>query len=846
MPTQLSSNSTAAGPWTVTPSGQSNSEYLTANLTGANITSGGVSVTFQPDIKQSGNYSVIIFTPGCIQDNTCSSRGIANVTGSFGTTSQPNARLLPTPIYQTNNFDKYDQIYYGPVDANSASFRPSVTLTPATGQQAGIVLVAQSIRFDLTNSTGGLNGLYEFDPNQSPLNADFTRSTIDEAGMSLDSGATINSVAVLNNITYVAGNLSDKSNGFQNIFSVTNGNATALPNVGLNSAVSTIFTFEDLLFIGGNFSTTTTNNIPGLNNVAIFDTSKQAWQALGAGVNGRVNTIVPLEFNVTNNQPELCITINGDFSQVEASGLGASFSAKGFAVWVPSRQNWLQNLNVQTMAISGQLTYATNVSGSTPILAGTLSTQANQIHDAISLTSKPLRINSFGVNIQPKQLAASSKRKRAVSGQNVTGVVTGLFYNGGGQNVTILGGHFDATASNGSAIHNLAFINATGNSVTSIGSGLSADSVFLALATQNNILYAGGTISGQVNGANASGLILYDLVQANFAYPQPPPFGGTDVAVNAITVRPGSSQVYAGGNFDTAGSLGCPSVCMFENGQWSQPGSGLGGSVAAFAWQGNDKLLAGGNLTVNNNATSLANFDAKKGQWSILNGVVPGPVTALSPANNDASQFWVAGKSTNGSAFLMKYDGTNFQSVGDALGSQTVIRGLSMLQLTTQHASNPLVDQSMTLLVTGQLDLPTFGNVSAALFNGTTFSPFILSTSGNSAGSLSQLFSERVFNFASSSKSCTRFANLVLTTNVAPAGHMAIGFVVLIGLACGLATIFLIIVSGIYIERYRRRHEGYSPAPTTYLDKTSNMGRIPPEHLFGNLGQRGKREAPMI
>ena len=73
---------------------------------------------------------------------------------------------------------------------------------------------------------------------------------------------------------------------------------------------------------------------------------------------------------------------------------------------------------------------------------------------------------------------------------------------------------------------------------------------------------------------------------------------------------------------------------------------------------------------------------------------------------------------------------------------------------------------------------------------------------------------------------------------------MAVGFVVLIALACALGAIFLLVVAGILIERYRRKREGYTQAPTNYFDKTSNMGRIPPEHLFGRLGQ--SRQAPML
>lgn len=73
---------------------------------------------------------------------------------------------------------------------------------------------------------------------------------------------------------------------------------------------------------------------------------------------------------------------------------------------------------------------------------------------------------------------------------------------------------------------------------------------------------------------------------------------------------------------------------------------------------------------------------------------------------------------------------------------------------------------------------------------------------------------------------------------------MAVGFVVLIALACALGAIFLLVALGILIERYRRRRDGYTQAPTAYFDKTANMGRVPPEHLFGSLAQG--RQAPRL
>ena len=829
------SNSTVTGPWQVTPSGQSVSRYLSADLSG-DIESQNVSVVFQPDIQQQGNYTVTLFTPGCLQDNSCDKRGIVNVTGVYAT-STSNGPPQPTSVYQTNNYDKYDEIYRGPVDVNSGGFRPSVTLTPVSSQDQEIVLVAQRVQFvPLGNATSTLNGLYEFDPNSQTFDPTTLNSTIDEAGANLNSGAIITSMATLKNASYVGGNFSDEDAGFRNIFAIGTGNATALPNGGLNDQVSSMVVYEEMLYIGGNFTNTMNGSVPGLNNVAAFNTTSQAWQALGAGVNGAVDTVVGFTLNVTTNTPELCISFNGFFDQIQASAPNKAIPVQGFGVWVPSRQDWLQNLKLASQAVSGKLSAMTNVTGAAPQLAGSLSAQDMSASDAVKLSSNPLSLSGIQIGIQP-QPAGPQTRKRALSDSNVTGVVTGLFYTNDTAklNYTVLGGHFTGTASDGSLIDNLAIINNGGDSpgtVKGLPSGLDSDSAFLALAPAGTLLYAGGSISGKVNNEDVNGLVVYDLQNQEYSSPQPAALGGDNVAVNAITTPPDNKtgQVYVGGNFATAGSLGCPSVCVFESGVWSPPGSGIGGTVNTFMWQGNNKLLVGGNLTVMNNATSLANYDTKKSKWTNLNGAeanIPGPVTAMTKAKGDASQFWIAGKASNNSAYLMKYDGTDFQTIGDSLGNQTTIRGLSMLQLKKSHADSDLVKHDMTLMVTGELNLPNFGNASAALFNGTTFSPFILSNSGNGPGSLSQLVSE----------SSTQFPN--------GSGKLAVGFVVLIALACALGCIFLLVVAGILVERYRRKHAGYSPAPTTaYFDKTSNMSRIPPEHLFGRLGQ--SRTPPML
>lgn len=79
------------------------------------------------------------------------------------------------------------------------------------------------------------------------------------------------------------------------------------------------------------------------------------------------------------------------------------------------------------------------------------------------------------------------------------------------------------------------------------------------------------------------------------------------------------------------------------------------------------------------------------------------------------------------------------------------------------------------------------------------------------------------------------WATILISTT---ANHLAVGFVILIALAIALALIFLLVLAGIVAERYRRKRDGYVPAPTQQMTErqTSNMGRLPPEQLFGSVG----------
>jgi hypothetical protein len=76
-------------------------------------------------------------------------------------------------------------------------------------------------------------------------------------------------------------------------------------------------------------------------------------------------------------------------------------------------------------------------------------------------------------------------------------------------------------------------------------------------------------------------------------------------------------------------------------------------------------------------------------------------------------------------------------------------------------------------------------------------------------------------------------------------GGLAVGFVVLIGLAISLALMLLIVVAGLVLDRYRKKREGYVRAPTSMYSRGGGMQRIPPHELLDSLG-KGRSGAPHI
>ncbi|KAL5596912.1 hypothetical protein BROUX41_006409 [Berkeleyomyces rouxiae] len=838
IPSNTVSRSSISGAWTSVSSGQSDSNYLSTSLNGT-ISSSDASVTFYPDIRETGNYTVNIYTPGCIQDNTCATRGQVNITGTM--TSDGDV-AFSTSLYQTNNYDKYDQIYFGYVDSSKSDFRPSVTITPLNGQSVeGQTFVAQRVGFILINSTGGLNGLYDFNPNASTVDfADFESSEINKLGTEFGTGSEVSSLAIKDETLFVSGNFSTSL--MKNIVSINiSSSDVSTLNGGVSGNIVATHIEGSSLYAGGSFINATNGDVQGLTNVGLFDIDSQSWSALGAGVNGPVSYVVPMDINLLNKTTERVIAFTGSFNQCIAFDNYLSTEADGLAVWVPSARNWIQNLEGFPLYNGFVSAAVNNVSNVGSLVAGSVTSSSLGAPGAVTLTEGTLGTFSIHVlnNTQSSQSSSNTNLTKRANLETMpsSGVLAGTFFSSSNRNLTILAGHFTAVSRNGSFVENLVMIDSENNDeMSGLGSGIDNSSVFTAVAVTDTLLFAGGRVTGSVGGSGIGGLVSYDLTTGAFTPNQPPAITGTNMTINAISVRPESDEVYVGGSFSQAGSLPCPGICIWDTAasQWNQPGISIKGDVFAMLWNSDNSVIVGGSVHVNETTnTSLAIYNAKSVSWDVFadsDTILPGPVSLMTAGSDDVSQIWVAGYSTSdGSIFLMKWTGDQWLSTAPTdMESGSVISSLQVFATTTKHESSETLEEKQVLVITGSINLRNFGPVSAVVFDGTGFDPYLLSiASGNNRGSISGIFVQHDSFFKSSG------------------GHMRLVFVVLIGMAISLGLILIIVAGGMLLDHIRKKREGYTPAPTAMFDRGSGLQRVPPQQLLEFL-ERGALNAPRV
>ncbi|ANB13485.1 Rax2p [Sugiyamaella lignohabitans] len=825
-------------------SGSGTTYYLESTINDASEVS-DVFVAFVPNITYAANYTVHLFTPGCTNDGTCSTRSGVNVTVFPAQGADP----VSTVLYETNQFDKYDTVYSGILDARHG-FEPKVVVAPlvqSDGQAFPITFVVEKVQFvpngnitdnnsTISNVPLELNGLFEYNhDNFTRYNSNSSflpvgDSTFNNIGVSLSTNATVSSTLHLNsdNITIVAGNFSSKFGN--NFIAVSHNTILNISGSGLNGPVSSVMNASEItnggVLVTGNFSNTVDSTVSGLNYIAVYDSLKNKWQPLGSGVDGPVDSVAIFNVNGTTTY-----AFSGTFSHASNN------SVDGFAIWVPSESEWIQQSSLNQSFIDGRLSTSASSIESTDFYFGALRILGERAPSAVYLNSdlsvSPMPftlLQNFSANSSAHGFNSTSLTRRAtIQTTNGNVINTGAFAN---DSFSILGGHFAATSNQGGGdiIQHVLMLN--GDQVSGLPNTkdnfIDSDSEVFALLIADDVLYIGGSISGSMGGGTVGGLVFYDLKNNTYASPQPPPLTGDQAIVTSLNIRPNSEQLVVMGSFTQAGSLQCEAFCIYDLAatRWTNPPSGLTGIISSSVFIGNDLIFFAGAFQLNNTDVYFSQYDFSTSTFSVntpLQRGVPGPVNSFVLNGVGAESIFASGVNNDtGKTYLSHWNNNNWTSLDSVFGDGSTITQLSLTQLNNNHKANDILPDNELLIVTGNLVLPNFGNVSTAMFDGNSWQPLIITSNQQSSGTVNAFFSQ----------SSQSFSTLL------GKHFMKRGFVVLVSLAIAVGLTILVVLLGLLFAYVRRRKQGYQPANArvSELDMTET---VPPETLLKEIDNLG-------
>lgn len=779
-----------------------------------------ISVVYQPNVTVDGNYTIMLFTPGCIQDGTCATRGGINVTVEPWNGADP----IYITLYETNDYDKYDLVYNGTMGKMADGFRPSVTIKPLLNQPVPLTFVADRLKTVLVSVQQGLtvNTIFEYLPSNfsSNIMSPVGNTTINQAGLLLDKESEIFALSSpAPNEILVGGNLTSKTLG-KNIFKINTreGNSSSVQGFGLNNVVTSFVPVNNYTLVLGNF-TGTTNSTKPLNNVAFLDNSGN-FVSLHDGTNGPVTFAGIFSVNGTDS-----IVFNGDFNELMSSRANYSLSDGTLPIWVSNESSWIQNSSFNTTFIQGRVTSSTRFNkvrlytGFLRVLSS-LSSGASFTDAQFNLTPMPFTfIQSNNTNSTDSQ--NTLKRRALVSSPDGNSIYSGAFAN---SSFSILGGHFQVQ-SEGLVYNNL--IMTENNQVSGLPNNtIDQTSTFYSLYVDSNILYAGGLINGHINNNYISGLVFYDLARRTYSSIQPPGLTGGTATVNSIARQPNTNMLIVAGGFELAGSLSCSAMCIYDltNTRWLSPSPGLGGEVTSMTFLGNDVVVLAGGLSLNNTNVSLVTYDFSARKYSTYGQQsfgLPGPISSMVLNGEGLESIFASGIDSRTNEYFLAHWNGSWNHIDLRLNPGTIISDLSILQLENPHDSNSILPNSQVLFLSGNIGLSGQGNISSAMFDGNKVQPiFLTANKDGSVGAINSFFSQEKHVYHDS----------ILKK------HMKKGFVILISLAISIGLTFIIMGIGLLFAYLRRYKEGYVPA-NSRVSEADMAETVPPAELFEEMKQ---------
>lgn len=322
------------------------------------------------------------------------------------------------------------------------------------------------------------------------------------------------------------------------------------------------------------------------------------------------------------------------------------------------------------------------------------------------------------------------------------------------------------------------------------------------LSVVQNSLLMGGRFNGTTSDNVPLASIAYYDLESKKTQAITGVFDNNQLPATVHVIHPqgDGKSVYVGGDFSFAGMLNCDGLCVLslETRQWTQPNQGISGTVNDMYMDEASRLLTVvGNLTVNQNTpTSLASIDTSSNTaaWTAapFNEQYTSPSALLYDSDN---KFLLTG-SKNNATWVAKWDGHSLVTMDTTLDASSVIDQLLWIPITSESAASVSrypSDSDTMLMAVGHLVLPNLkSSYSAALFDGSTWHPYLLSaTNTGSPGRIRGMFTT------------TACCNASYKTR----RYLSVPAVILISIAISLGILFLLIACAfVYMFLKRRRH----------------------------------------